>query len=232
MDEEQRFLRYVFPGLGAVLAAIGAISLVNCRFWMWLSSASTTDWLGVVVGSGGAGFLLAQIYFAFPYARVDHSGWLDRNRQSLDKRRELGDCLGPESRTLSRAQAWRVTHYLWEEYVAHANPALNAAVSRHASRMSAVGTAIVGFLLGFATWIVVLAGAGAPGPAPSACLIALGAALFIIPLIALTVTFCRVERTIRTVVELGLSKYLVVNASGMGRADRHAGRTSGYRLSS
>lgn len=73
MDEEQRFMRYVFPGIVTALAVVLALVAADpqlIRRFIQLGIRMPWSSLGwsfaALIGSGGLGFLLAQMYFGLP----------------------------------------------------------------------------------------------------------------------------------------------------------------------
>lgn len=68
MDEVRRFLRYTLPGLAGVIQFLIALSITDaCIVSKIVSVKDQTQSLGlaltIFIGSGGLGYLFANIYF-------------------------------------------------------------------------------------------------------------------------------------------------------------------------
>ena len=191
-------MRYIFPGVAAALLTAAATALADPRLACWVGGASVAELLAAVPGSGGAGFLLAQAYFACPWSRVDYSDWVNANWERLRRSaRELESFRCPANlEKLRRQQAWDVVHYLWEELVVASSENLDRAASRLASRMSAIGTILLGSAVGVPTWVFVSVRAFISGH--GSCLgLVIGVLLFAATFWLLGRAHIRVSQTIR-----------------------------------
>jgi len=80
MGEEQRYLRFILPGLMLPLSLTAALALTSP--WLvahlvdWASRTTATSFAaaaGTLLSTGGLGFLFAQLYFGLRNARPDHT---------------------------------------------------------------------------------------------------------------------------------------------------------------
>ena len=98
MEEEQRYLRFVLPGLTFPLALTAALALTSpwlvAHLLNWVSSntaASVAAAAGALLSSGGLGFLFAQLYFGLPKARPDHTVTFEEFECPSSLEQTLGD---------------------------------------------------------------------------------------------------------------------------------------------
>lgn len=155
MDDEQRFLRYAVPGIAVVLLFTLALIVVQPQISCWLVRPAT-PWrliallFGSVIASGGLGFLLAQIYFGLPawFNTPDHREATEGNRSKC----WLIDLFNGGK---ARLEAQRKARYAFQSYMGETdrNTTLTRSTSRSAQRMAAMGTTILGLVIGFLIWL-------------------------------------------------------------------------------
>lgn len=175
MDEARRFLRYIIPGLIFVLEVVLYLYLSQ-EVWLvpQMRKFLSTDNIGVVIGlllaSGGIGFLLSTIHHCLYWTQfyewlrivVDHRAMLKKVReikllelQLQDK--QLQDKSELETRPLSRAGAWRVVCSIWHERrtsskrIEGANPRVDSLTDI----MHGAGTSFVGSILALLMWLYI-----------------------------------------------------------------------------
>jgi hypothetical protein len=199
-------MRYVFPGLAATLLTVVAAVFVDRHLLCWVNQSSVAELLAAVLGSGGVGFLLAQVYFACPSSRVNYSDWVNANLEQLRSVREFADYQRfADLKKLGRRQAWDVVHYLWEERVVASSRSLDRSASRLAARMSAIGATLLGVVVGALAWAAVAIHAFVSGHG-SLFGLTIGTLLFAATFWALGRAHLYVSETIKRIVLLRLSQ--------------------------
>ena len=98
MGEEQRYLRYILPGLTLPISLAAAIALTSpwalVLVVKWLSgsaAASVATLAGLFLSTGGLGFLFAQFYFGLPRARPNHTQTFRDFRSPVYLEKEFGE---------------------------------------------------------------------------------------------------------------------------------------------
>jgi hypothetical protein len=170
MNDDQRFFRFIIPGFASLtvtgLAFLATFPQLTVCF---ASQLSVEGWAGVIIGSGGLGFLLSQTYFLCPCSLIDYrkllrdqyfrrlvSGLPEDIR--LEIQGEWDQVPRAGRRCTDRWTAYSLGTFLWQKLIADREKALNGATSRTASRMAAVGATWIGVLLGFAFWLIIVCG--------------------------------------------------------------------------
>lgn len=165
MDEVRRFLRYTLPGLSAVIQLLIALSITDvgivCKI---LSVKDLTQSLGLVltifIGSGGLGYLFANIYFSlywsWPFNRsvaIDHLSFLNNLKKEVI---EIIDSSGkPYEKDLSRREAWTIITQYWHSKI-EKDPKIkgvNSITDRLTDVTHGLGATYVGSLSALASWI-------------------------------------------------------------------------------
>jgi len=207
MDEEERYMRYVFPGLATVLVTGSALALVEPGLFRWAGWSSVAALLTVLVGSGGLGFLLAQAYFAFPWSRLDYGRWLFETKC-------YRECATDATRDLYKAdwrrdprRTWALGHHLWKTCVGLESGGLDKSTGRFASRMTAIGATLFGVTLGFFVWVVVVIRASVRGHTPCWFRLVVGILLFTLVIACLLIAFRSVRRILESIIRLGFLEH-------------------------
>lgn len=167
MDEVRRFLRYTLPGLSAVIQLLIGLSITDsdvvCKI---LSAKDLTQSLGIVliifIGSGGLGYLFANIYFSlywsWPFNRliaIDHLTFLEGLRKEMIV---IVDLYGKEYTTaLSKREAWTIITQYWHSKVEDNSKikGINKITDRLTDVTHGLGATFIGSLSALASWIVI-----------------------------------------------------------------------------
>jgi len=151
--EQQRFFRYVFPGIATVF--VTAVGFLVAFPWI---VGNLPCWLGrlvripiwemvlvTFVGSGALGFILVQMYFAFPCFSL-------ANHTCIAKEFLLLLC---KEASCSREKAWALTHMRWQLLLAEDSTMykLNETTARLATFKCGIGATFIGILAGFIAWV-------------------------------------------------------------------------------
>jgi hypothetical protein len=181
MEEPKRFLRYVLPGLGFCIEFFFFLWLLRpCQMIDFMSGQFSKEHgfgfaIAIFIGSGGLGFVLANLYHALLWCRFRDrakvSLWTIDHRQAIeDARNERILCLirqdaqrryPVEKKNLSREDAWRVLTAVWHARMG-SSALLESANSRTDSLTSIVhglgtllvGTVIAGIGAFFVSWYI------------------------------------------------------------------------------
>jgi hypothetical protein len=204
MDDQERIMRYVFPGLAAILVTGIACASVAPQFICWLRGASVVELFAALVSSGGLGFLLAQCYFALDCSRVDYRRWFKERSQLLSVDTKMKHWLGKNCQA-DRKAAWNCGHYLWKVHVAEEHKGLDRSTGRLAARMAAIGASFLGIAVGSFVWIGVLVYVCVAGRPPSVVGWVTGPVLLGSSLALLWRAHGKLGQTIEDVVAMGLS---------------------------
>jgi hypothetical protein len=170
MDEAKRFFRFILPGLS---------SLVEFNFFAWLllptqwgdSIARNRDQMkdlgtvvGLLIGSGGVGFILSNIYHAISWGVC--RGCCTLNHRRLIRRASAGRLLRLFSQdggaevsvcSISRVDAWRIATAIWHARVKTSTrlEGANARADTLTSIVHGLGTLLVGTVAasGISVWL-------------------------------------------------------------------------------
>lgn len=160
MNDDQQSFRFVIPGFASVTVIALAFAASFPRHVCGaVGSLPIGAWVGIAVGSGALGFLLAQAYFAFPYSLLDYRKFLETEEGRAvistvlpgTNPKCIDELLAHASN--DRRVAYDLGTFLWQELVADHDKALNGATSRAAARTAAVGATWIGVALGFVVFL-------------------------------------------------------------------------------
>ena len=167
MDEVRRFLRYTLPGLSAVIQLFIWLSITDYDvLFKILSAKDLIQSLGIVltifIGSGGLGYLFANIYFSLywsrPFSRlvaIDHLTLLEGLRKEMIM---IVDMYGKEHiNDLSKREAWTIITQYWHSKVEDniKIKGVNKITDRLTDVTHGLGATFIGSLSAFASWIII-----------------------------------------------------------------------------
>ena len=159
--EQQRFFRYILPGVATVF--VTAVSFLVAFPWIvgnllcWLERLIRIPiWemvLVTFVGSGALGFILVQMYFAFPcFSLADHTPIFEKFRLQSEHKENWNDY---KEASCNRGKAWALTHMHWQLFLAKDSRMykLNETTTRLATFKCSIGATLIGLLAGFIAWV-------------------------------------------------------------------------------
>jgi len=167
MDEVRHFLRYTLPGLSAVIQLLIGLSITDsgivCKI---LSAKDLTQSLGIIlaifIGSGGLGYLFANIYFSlywsWPFSRliaIDHLILLKDLRKEII---EIVDFSGKAyANDLSKREAWTIFTQYWHSKIKENKKieGINIITDRLTDVTHGLGATFIGSLSALVSWIVI-----------------------------------------------------------------------------
>ena len=167
MDEVRRFLRYTLPGLSALIQLLIGLSITDsgivCKI---LSAKDLTQSLGIIltifIGSGGLGYLFANIYFSlyrsWPFSRliaIDHLTLLKDLRKEII---EIVDLSGKAyANDLSKREAWTIITQYWHSKIEENTKikGINIITDRLTDVTHGLGATFIGSLSALASWIAI-----------------------------------------------------------------------------
>lgn len=166
MDEVRRFLRFTLPGLASVILLLITLVLsgdLKTADILRLQGAGESLGLilGVFLGSGGLGFLLATVYFALYWSWPFDWLMAPDNRPFLrdfKKMIEIVDSEGEEySVPLSRHEAWTILNHYVASRIENVSEfkGLQPITDRLVDVTHAAGATFVGVFLSFIAWLCI-----------------------------------------------------------------------------
>lgn len=165
MDEVRRFLRYTVPGLSAVVQLFIGLSVsdidIVCKI---ISVKDLTQNIGLVltifIGSGGLGYLFANIYFSLSWSwpfkyfvAINHLSLLNNLKEKVI---DIIDFSGePYKKDLSKREAWTIITQYWHSKVKKNSKigGVNSITDRLADVTHSLGATCVGSLSALGSWI-------------------------------------------------------------------------------
>jgi len=167
MDEVRRFLRYTLPGLSAVIQLIIGLSITDSSIvCSVLSAKDLAESIGIVltifIGSGGLGYLFANIYFSlywsWPFSRLIAIDHLTLFKDLSEKMIEIVDFSGKAySKELSKREAWTVFTQYWHSKIEENTKikGVNTITNRLTDVTHGLGATYIGSLLALVSWVVI-----------------------------------------------------------------------------
>src|SRR5437762_3456568 len=122
MDEVKRFLRFTLPGLACVLLVLLALSVSDPDIVRNVLSKDCATSIGEVavffLGSGGLGYILANVYFAAYWLPLLSKWWAIDHRSVLEQLGDKVKIIDPSGKSLlasnlSRREAWQIVSQFW-----------------------------------------------------------------------------------------------------------------------
>jgi hypothetical protein len=166
MDEVRRFLRFSIPGIVAIIELLISLAIAdNSSFAELIKSIDNYNSfgliLGLLLGSGGLGYIFANIYLSLiwlPWLRnvfaIDHLRLfrdLEGKLNILDSHRKA---ISPEE--LSQRDAWTITSRYWYSQLKgkenYEIKGINVLTDRLTDHAHALGATIIGAILAGLTW--------------------------------------------------------------------------------
>ena len=231
MEKSDFDLRFVASGLSVLAIFLAALCIMNPRLLRQFGSMSTG--LLLLAGSGGLGFLFAQIYFSLSWSIPDHYGIVQKihdKKRSLEWIRSICDVqwIGAVTTTRGKCQrkrpAQKIVHYVWRALVSENRKykGLNDLTKTLAAKRAAIGATLVGLVTGLVLFLLfffprsAMSMQGCVVP----CAIA-SVALFVIPLVSLYLLHQSLKKEIEDVVLWTLCEVLELERCKDDSTARH-----------
>ena len=168
MDEVRRFIRYSLPGLACALQLLILLGISKCYFGKPDISLNDINLAGAAFVaffiSGALGYILSIIYFALywkwplkKWIAIDHRCLFekssDRNYIKLIRLNK-----DEQNTTLDKREAWVIVARFWNTIIKADGDfkEINSFNDRLVDITHSIGSAIIGFILTFIFWIVII----------------------------------------------------------------------------